>query len=53
MNYIDYVQVLKNPPEKAVVKGKLTLPTSPGLGADVDLDAIAPFRYFDYRKEAA
>lgn len=45
----DYVQVLKNPPEKSVVNGKLTLPTSPGMGAEVDLAAITPFRCFDYR----
>jgi galactonate dehydratase len=45
----DYVQVLKNPPEKSVVNGKLTLPTSPGMGAEVDLTAITPFRCFDYR----
>lgn len=49
----DYVQVLKNPPEKSVVQGKLEIPTSPGLGAAVDLRAIEPFRCFDYRKDAA
>jgi galactonate dehydratase len=49
----DYVQVLKNPPEKAVEKGMLMVPTSPGLGAEIDLEAIAPFRAFDYRKDAA
>lgn len=49
----DYVQVLKNPPERAVVKGRLTLPTSPGMGAELDLDAIAPFRCFDYAKDNA
>lgn len=49
----DYVQVLKNPPEKAVLKGKLKVPTTPGLGAEIDLEAIEPFRCFDYRKDAA
>jgi galactonate dehydratase len=49
----DYVQVLKNPPEKAVVRGRVEVPTSPGLGAHVDLDAIAPFRCFDYRANTA
>jgi galactonate dehydratase len=48
----DYVQVLKNPPEKAVEKGMLKVPTSPGLGAEIDLEAIAPFRTFDYRRDA-
>ncbi|ALN71925.1 mandelate racemase/muconate lactonizing enzyme family protein [Aureimonas sp. AU20] len=43
----DYVQVLKNPPEKAIVNGKLALPTTPGMGAEIDLDAIAPFCAFD------
>ncbi|WP_429923219.1 mandelate racemase/muconate lactonizing enzyme family protein [Agrobacterium vitis] len=49
----DYVQVLKNPPEKAIINGRLPVPTSPGLGADVDLDAINHFRCFDYQKDAA
>ncbi|WP_029006129.1 mandelate racemase/muconate lactonizing enzyme family protein [Azorhizobium doebereinerae] len=49
----DYVQVLKNPPDKTVVDGRLAVPTAPGLGADVDVDAIAPFRCFDYREAAA
>jgi len=49
----DYVQVLKNPLEKAVSKGKLAVPTSPGLAAEIDVDAINPFRCFDYRKDAA
>jgi galactonate dehydratase len=48
----DYVQVLKNPPEKAVEKGKLRVPTTPGLGAEVDLEAIAPFQAFDYRRDS-
>jgi galactonate dehydratase len=47
----DYVQVLKNPPERAVEKGKLRVPTTPGLGAEVDLEAIAPFQAFDYRRD--
>lgn len=45
----DYVQVLKNPPEKAVKNGTLAVPTTPGLGVELDVDAIAPFRFFDYR----
>jgi len=49
----NYVQVLKNPLEKTVVGGKLAVPTTPGLGAEVGRDAIEPFRSFDYRKDAA
>lgn len=49
----DYVQVLKNPPERSIVKGKLTLPTSPGMGVEIDLDAINPFCCFDYAKVSA
>lgn len=49
----DYVQVLKNPPERSVIKGKVKIPTSPGLGAEIDLRAIEPFCCFDYRKDAA
>lgn len=49
----DYVQVLKNPPEKTVINGTLAVPTTAGLGADVDVDAIAPFRFFDYRAAIA
>ena len=49
----DYVQVLKNPPEQSVVNGKMEIPTSPGMGAEVDLKAIEPFRCFDYSKDAA
>jgi galactonate dehydratase len=48
----DYVQVLKNPPEKEIVNGRLTISKSPGIGAEVDLEAISPFRSFDYRKDA-
>lgn len=48
----DYVQVLKNPPERAVVKGKLDLPTAPGLGAEIDDAAIEPFQCFDYKAAA-
>lgn len=48
-----YVQVLKNPPEKTVVKGTLAVPTTAGLGAEVDVDAIAPFCFFDYRAATA
>lgn len=49
----DYVQVLKNPPERAIANGRLAVPASPGLGAEVDLDAINPFRCFDYREAVA
>lgn len=49
----DYVQVLKNPPEKEVRNGMLAIPTSPGIGAEIDVDAIEPFRCFDYREEVA
>lgn len=49
----DYVQVLTNPPEKAVVKGRLAIPTAPGLGADVDLKAVEPFCCFDFSKASA
>ena len=44
----NYVQVLKNPPERTIAKGRLAIPTDPGLGAEVDLDAIEPFECFDY-----
>ncbi|MCT4474891.1 mandelate racemase/muconate lactonizing enzyme family protein [Bosea spartocytisi] len=47
----DYVQVLANPPEKAVVNGRLSVPTDPGIGAVVDAEAIAPFRCFDFRAD--
>ena len=43
----DYVQVLTDPPEKAVVKGRLAVPTGPGLGVEVDQAAIAPFECFN------
>jgi galactonate dehydratase len=49
----NYIQVLKNPPEKGVTNGMLSVPTTPGLGAEVDVDAIAPFRFFDYREAIA
>lgn len=45
----DYVQVLRNPPEHAVVNGKLDLSTKPGLGAEIDEAAIAPFQCFDFK----
>lgn len=48
----DYVQVLANPPEKAVVKGRLAVPTDPGIGAQIDLEAINPFRCFDFKADA-
>jgi galactonate dehydratase len=49
----DYVQVLKDPPEKAIVNGRLAVSTEPGLGVEIDIEAIAPFRMFDFRKDAA
>ncbi|RDJ19901.1 mandelate racemase/muconate lactonizing enzyme family protein [Bosea caraganae] len=49
----DYVQILKNPPEKAIINGRLAVSTSPGLGAEIDIDAITPYRFFDYREAAA
>lgn len=49
----DYIQVLKNPPEKTVVNGSLAVPTAIGLGADVDIDAIASFCFFDHRAATA
>jgi len=45
----DYVQVLKNPPEEAIMNGRLTVPTEPGLGAEINCDAIAPWKCFDFR----
>jgi galactonate dehydratase len=48
----DYVHVISNPPERAVVKGKLEVPTTPGLGAEIDEAAIAPFRCFDFKAAA-
>jgi galactonate dehydratase len=49
----DYVQVLKDPPEKAIVNGRLAVSTAPGLGVEIDIEAIAPFRAFDFRENAA
>jgi len=49
----DYVQILKNPPERTVTNGTLAVPTTTGLGIEVDVDAIAPFRSFDYRAAIA
>jgi galactonate dehydratase len=49
----DYVQVLKDPPEKAIVNGRLAVSTAPGLGVEIDIEAIAPFRAFDFREDAA
>ena len=49
----DYVQVLKNPLEKTIENGRMKVPTSPGLGAEIDLEAIAPFEAFHYRRDAA
>ena len=48
----DYVQVLADPPEKAVVQGRLRVPTGPGLGIHVDEAAIEPFECFDSRSAA-
>jgi galactonate dehydratase len=39
----NYVQVLKNPPEGRIVNGRLDVPKEPGLGVEVDKDAVAPF----------
>jgi galactonate dehydratase len=49
----DYVQVLRNPPEKAVANGRLSIPTTPGLGVEIDSNAVAPYRVFDYREMTA
>jgi galactonate dehydratase len=49
----NYVQVLHNPPEKSIVNGKLTIPSAPGLGAEIDLGAIERFCQFDYLRDAA
>ncbi|MBY5836289.1 mandelate racemase/muconate lactonizing enzyme family protein [Rhizobium leguminosarum] len=49
----NYVQVLKNPPEKSIVNGRLEVPTTPGLGAEIDLDTIEPFRCFDFLRDVA
>ena len=49
----DYVQVLRNPPEQSIENGRLKISTSPGLGAEIDLDAIAPFEAYDYRQDIA
>ena len=46
----DYVQVLANPPEKAIVNGRLTISTGPGLGVEVDEAAINPFECFNNNK---
>ncbi len=49
----DYVQVLRNPPEEAIVNGRLGVPAEPGIGAQIDHDAIAPWKCFDYRADNA
>jgi galactonate dehydratase len=49
----DYVQVLKDPPEKAIVNGRVAVSTAPGLGVEIDIEAITPFRSFDFRADAA
>lgn len=49
----DYVQVLDNPPEKAVSQGRVSIPTTPGLGAQVNVEAIAPFCCYDHRASIA
>ncbi|KRS17254.1 mandelate racemase/muconate lactonizing enzyme family protein [Roseovarius indicus] len=46
-----YVQVLHNPPEKTVKNGMLDVPEAPGLGAEVDLDAVGKYLSFDYSKD--
>lgn len=47
----DYVQVLVNPPEKAVLNGRPAVPTGPDIGAKIDAEAIAPFRCFDFEAD--
>ncbi len=49
----DYVQVLKNPIEKQIKNGRFSVPTAPGLGAEIDLDVIEPFRSFDFARDMA
>lgn len=45
----DYVQVLENPPEKDISRGRVLISRAPGLGAQVNLGTIMPFCSFDYR----
>ena len=47
-----YVQVLKNPPEKQIVNGKIEVARAPGLGAEIDRAAINEFLCFDYAAAA-
>ena len=49
----DYVQVLKNPPERAIYQGRVEISRSPGLGANIDLAAIERFCCYDYRTSLA
>lgn len=44
--------VRDNPPENAVAKGRLAVPTDPGIGAQIELETIAPFRSFDLKAGA-
>lgn len=45
-------ECLSNPPDKAVEKSRLTIPTEPGIGAHIDPEAINPFRCFDFKADA-
>lgn len=47
-----YVQVLNNPAEEQIKNGELYLTDEPGLGADVNMENIAPFKTFDYLAKA-
>ncbi|WP_319405758.1 mandelate racemase/muconate lactonizing enzyme family protein [uncultured Desulfosarcina sp.] len=46
----DYVHVLKNPAEEEISKGELRLTDEPGLGAEVNMENIAPFKSFEYQQ---
>jgi galactonate dehydratase len=45
-----YVQVLTNPPEERIKDGYLEVSKDPGLGANVDGAALAPYKLFDHRE---
>ena len=49
----DYVQVLNNSPEKEVTHGRVAVPRTPGLGAEINLDAIDRFCCFDHLASVA
>lgn len=48
-----YVQVLKNAPEDRIKNGMLEVTGDIGLGVQVDVDRLAPYRVFDYLEETA